>query len=91
VASGKPQGDAPAMRGTGLAEVAAPDGGRTIAPSAPSTGASGATGLSREALEDMPKEDLVAMASERGIEVKRGDGGEGEPLKADYINALASK
>jgi hypothetical protein len=89
VATGRPQGDAPAVRGVGLAEVPSPDGGRTIAPQQPA--GTGATGLSREALADLPKSDLEEMARERGIEVKRGDGQDGEPLKDDYINALAAK
>lgn len=50
---------------------------------------SGKTAVSREALSEMTVEELRDMAAERGIEVERGDGGEGAPLKADYIKALA--
>lgn len=33
-------------------------------------------------------EELKAEAERRGAEVKRGDGGDGAPLKADYQAAL---
>jgi hypothetical protein len=44
---------------------------------------------SREDLEGMTKEELVDLAADRKIEVTRGDGEEGEPLKSDYVDALA--
>lgn len=34
------------------------------------------------------KDELEAIAKARGIEVKRGDGQDGEPLKDDYLRAL---
>lgn len=44
----------------------------------------------RDELEAMTKEDLVDLATDRGLTVTRGDGSDGEPLKADYVNALSS-
>lgn len=44
----------------------------------------------RSELEAMTKADLVAEAEARGLEVERGDGGDGEPTKADYVDALAA-
>jgi hypothetical protein len=54
--------------------------------------AGGATSeLSREALEDMTKAELEAEAGRRGVTVTRKDGDDGEPLKEDYVRALAPK
>lgn len=39
--------------------------------------------------EIMTKDELVALASERGIDVERADGESGAPLKSDYVRALA--
>lgn len=44
----------------------------------------------RDELESMTKEELVGMAETRGLTVTRGDGEEGDPLKADYVEALAT-
>jgi hypothetical protein len=38
----------------------------------------------------MLKDDLVALADERNLTVTRGDGGDGEPTKQDYIDALSA-
>jgi hypothetical protein len=38
--------------------------------------------------ESMNKDELQAEAEKRGLAVKRGDGEEGDPLKADYVKAL---
>lgn len=46
--------------------------------------------LTRDELDGMTKDDLVAEAEARGLTVTRGDGEEGDPLKADYVEALAS-
>jgi len=43
----------------------------------------------REQLEEMDKSKLEKLAQKRGLTVTRGDGAEGEPLKDDYITALA--
>lgn len=40
-------------------------------------------------LEAMTKEDLASLADEHGLAVARSDGEAGEPLKDDYVNALA--
>lgn len=40
-------------------------------------------------LEAMTKEDLASLAEEHGLAVARSDGEAGEPLKDDYVNALA--
>jgi hypothetical protein len=45
---------------------------------------------SREELEGMTKADLVELAEQQGVEVTRGDGAEGDPVKADYVEALAT-
>ena len=36
----------------------------------------------------MDKDDLVSEAEKRGLTVTRGDGKEGDPLKADFVKAL---
>lgn len=41
-----------------------------------------------EDLEGMTKDELSSLADERGVEVKRGDGESGTPVKADYVKAL---
>lgn len=43
----------------------------------------------REDLEGMTKADLVALAEKEGITVLRGDGEDGDPVKADYVEALS--
>lgn len=40
-------------------------------------------------LEALTVADLADLATKRGATVLRGDGEEGEPLKADYVKALA--
>lgn len=41
-------------------------------------------------LRTLRKIELVEMAEERGVEVTRADGEDGEPLKADYVRALSA-
>lgn len=41
-----------------------------------------------EGYADYTREELEAIAEERDVEVVRRDGGEGAPLKSDYIAAL---
>lgn len=53
---------------------------------APSAGGSG---LTTEQLDAMSKDELVAEAERRGLTVTRGDGGDGEPTKQDYYDALS--
>lgn len=57
------------------------------------SGASGSSntvsGKSEKELQSMKVDDLQALADESGIEVVRGDGEDGEPLKADYVRALS--
>lgn len=36
----------------------------------------------------MKKDELVALAEERGLTVTRSDGEDAEPVKADYVRAL---
>lgn len=43
----------------------------------------------RSELEAMSKADLVKEAQTAGLTVERSDGGDGEPTKADYVDALA--
>ena len=52
--------------------------------------AADAAAESREATNyaSMDKADLVKLAEERDIEVSRGDGKDGDPVKADYVAAL---
>lgn len=45
--------------------------------------------FSRDELNEMTKEDLVDLADKNNLDVTRADGEEGEPLKEDYVNALA--
>lgn len=40
-------------------------------------------------LASLSKPELVALAERRGIDVVRGDGEDGPPLKNDYIAALS--
>lgn len=47
------------------------------------------SGKSKSQLEKMKVEDLKDLADETGLEVARGDGEEGDPLKADYVSALS--
>lgn len=50
----------------------------------------GATGLSADALADMSKDELAALAEERGVTVTREDGRDDlAPTKADYQRALS--
>lgn len=44
---------------------------------------------SEEDLSGMTKNELVALAEERGVDVERAEG-EGAPLKADYVRALSA-
>ncbi|MEM8598362.1 MAG: hypothetical protein AAGF99_00435 [Bacteroidota bacterium] len=39
---------------------------------------------------DLDKDVLVDLADERKLEVTRADGKDGEPLKSDYVAALAA-
>lgn len=66
----------PSLKAYGIAaEVGAPEGG--------SKGDDGTEGYSSKT-----KQELVALAEERELEVVRRDGQDGEPVKADYIAAL---
>jgi hypothetical protein len=47
------------------------------------------SGKSREELESMTKDELAALAGEKGITVVREDGEEGTPLKSDYVTQLS--
>lgn len=47
------------------------------------------SGMSRTELQGMTVEELTEAAGDAGIDVVRGDGKEGDPLKADYIEALS--
>ena len=38
----------------------------------------------------MEKADLVALADERGLDVTRADGKDGDPLVSDYVRALSA-
>lgn len=49
------------------------------------------SGLSREELEDLPVDELREHAERLALDVKRSDGEEGRPLKADYVKALSRK
>ena len=42
-------------------------------------------------LASLKKDELVAMAKELELEVKRADGQDGEPTKDDYVAALTEK
>lgn len=67
--------------------------------SAPSTGgantgetpktANTVSGKSEDELNTMSKDDLAELAEQLGITVEREDGGTGDPLKSDYVNALS--
>ena len=50
-------------------------------------------GASAEPIDvgSMTKSELVELAEKRGIEVVRGDGQDGAPVKADYVRALTEK
>lgn len=39
-------------------------------------------------LSGLTKAQLVALAESRGVKVERGDGKDGDPVKADYLRAL---
>jgi hypothetical protein len=54
------------------------------------TGSPAGGGTPPSELEDMTKEELQEEAAKRGLTVTRGDGGDGEPLKADYVKALST-
>jgi hypothetical protein len=45
----------------------------------------------RDDLDAMTKDELVALAEKEGLTVARGDGSEGDPLKSDYVDALAAE
>lgn len=40
-------------------------------------------------LDALTKDELVALAEERGVEVTRQDGEDAPPLKSDYVRALS--
>lgn len=42
-----------------------------------------------EDLSSLNKPELVRMAEDRGVEVERADGGDGPPLKSDYVRVLS--
>jgi hypothetical protein len=44
----------------------------------------------REDLDALTKDELETLAEKRELTVTRGDGTEGDPLKADYVDALAA-
>lgn len=44
----------------------------------------------RDELEELTVEKLEKLASKRDLTVTRGDGDEGDPLKSDYVEALAT-
>jgi multidrug efflux pump subunit AcrB len=46
-------------------------------------------GKSTDELEEMTKDELAELAAKQNVEVSRSGGGEGEPLKSDYVKALA--
>lgn len=74
---------------------AADDGKAPVASKAiGAPGGSGAGSSGRESAEaelaELSKGELVELAEEHSIEVTRGDGAEGEPVKADYVKALAA-
>lgn len=48
------------------------------------------SGKTFEELSEMKKAELEDLAIESGVEVKRGDGSDGEPLVEDYVNALSA-
>ena len=45
----------------------------------------------RTELSELSKEELVEIAEARGLEVTRGDGKDGDPLKEDYLRALEAE
>ncbi len=49
------------------------------------------SGKTKGELEAMTVDSLDALAVDSGVPVTRGDGGEGDPLKADYVRALSKK
>jgi hypothetical protein len=55
------------------------------------TGGEGETvsGYPAAQLQDMKKDELMALAAEKGITVTRSDGEEGDPRKDDYVDALS--
>lgn len=62
----------------------------TVAPAGTSGSgkAQAASGDGAEDYESMTKDDLAQLASDRGVEVKRAGGEDGDPLKGDYVKAL---
>lgn len=50
---------------------------------------SGAKESGSEDLDSLTVEDLKARAEKQGVEVTRGDGKDGAPVKADYVKALS--
>lgn len=48
------------------------------------------SGKTKAQLESMKVDELDALAVEVGVPVERGDGQEGDPLKADYVKALSA-
>jgi hypothetical protein len=42
-------------------------------------------------LEELSKEELVELATKRDMKVTRSDGKDGEPTKADYLEALSKE
>lgn len=73
---GEPAVPEPAEEVEGVAEAGAPE----------SEGAAAGDELD---LASLSKPELVALAERRGIDVVRGDGEDGPPLKDDYIAALS--
>lgn len=49
------------------------------------------SGYPRAQLEEMKKDELAAIAAEKGITVTRGDNADGEPRKDDYVEALSQE
>lgn len=49
------------------------------------------SGSAQELEQNYSADDLRQEAERRGVEVKRGDGKDGAPLKSDYAKALAKK
>ena len=48
-------------------------------------------GRERTELAELSKDELVEIAEARGLEVTRGDGKDGDPLKDDYLRALEAE
>lgn len=73
-------------------QAAKPEDKQAPSPENKTVGGSSAssTGLEDLDLDALTKEDLVALAEDRGVEVTRADGKEGAPLKSDYVRALSA-